>query len=68
MRNPWGKESFDGNWSDYSDYWTNKFRKEVGSVRKDDGIFYMEIADYYRQVKETYISFDVSDWFSASFL
>lgn len=43
MRNPWGKETFNGNWSDYSNYWTNKFREEVGSVKKDDGIFFMEI-------------------------
>lgn len=32
LRNPWGSESFWGDWSDSSDRWTDSLRREVGHM------------------------------------
>lgn len=41
VMNPWGKEGYDGPWSDYSSLWTSDYKSQVGLVQKDDGIFFM---------------------------
>ena len=46
VRNPWGKESFRGDWSDKSSKWTDALRAEVGATNKDDGIFFVSHTDY----------------------
>lgn len=46
MRNPWGKETYHGTWSDYSDDWTTIVLDEANHAIADDGIFYMSIEDY----------------------
>ena len=67
-RNPWGSESYHGPWSDQSDKWTDAFKKEVNFEAQDDGIFFMELSDYYAHVADTTISFDTSNWHHAYFL
>ena len=46
MRNPWGSETYKGAWSDKSKKWTKKAMKETGHTKADDGVFWIELADY----------------------
>ena len=47
LRNPWGRDSFTGDWSDMSDLWTNSLRSEVGIAKdSNDGVIFMSIEDY----------------------
>jgi len=69
LRNPWGKDSYKGDYSDYSGRWTAALQEELGySPDTEDGRIWMTIEDYYNQVEETYINFDVTNWHSAHFL
>ena len=57
MRNPWGHETYKGDWSDNSKLWTDALAKEVGLVKnKKDGIFYISIADYKKAFTETIVN------------
>lgn len=47
LRNPWGSESYHGDWSDTSSKWTEQFRKEAGWPSRDDGIFFMNAKDFH---------------------
>jgi len=68
MFNPWSQDKFTGNWSDSSSLWTDALKKEAGWVSANDGMFFMDFADYYTMFSESYIAMDSSDWFSGSFL
>jgi hypothetical protein len=68
IRNPWGKESFHGDWSDKSSKWTDALRAEVGATNKDDGIFFVSKADYQSQFSETFINYDTEGWTQSSFV
>lgn len=43
VRNPWGNTEWTGTWSDDDKRWTDSLKKAVGFVKKEDGIFFMEI-------------------------
>ena len=48
-RNPWGRDSYHGDWSDNSDKWTPALAAEAGFVKdREDGTIFMELHDYYR--------------------
>ena len=47
LRNPWGRDSFTGEWSDKSPLWTDALRAEVGVGSDDqDGIIFMSLEDF----------------------
>lgn len=46
MRNPWGKETWKGDWSDSSSKWTAATKAQVNLVVANDGIFYIDMSDY----------------------
>jgi calpain-15 len=48
LRNPWGKESWTGEWSPKSEKWTDELRKKLNyySSEKDDGIFFISLTDF----------------------
>jgi hypothetical protein len=46
IRNPWGAEKYTGPWSDKSTMWTTEARAALGSVDKDDGIFWMNLSTF----------------------
>ena len=46
IRNPWGTEGFKGDYSDSSKKWTAALKKQAGAVKKNDGEFFMTVADY----------------------
>ena len=47
IRNPWGKENFNGDWSDASELWTEDLKKELGYEEANDGVWFMSAKDYY---------------------
>ena len=70
MRNVWGQDYYTGPWSDKGELWTEEIMNEVGGhvMDTDDSIFFISLENYFEQMDRTYISFDSTDWFSASFL
>ena len=58
MRNPWGNEIWDGNFSDKSRMWTDKLKQETDWVDKNDGDFYMSVDDVYSRMETTFINYD----------
>jgi len=46
MRNPWGREKYDGPWNDKDPKWTETLKKQANLVVADDGIFHMPIEDF----------------------
>jgi len=45
LRNPWGKFEWKGRWSDKSDCWNKRLKKELDVENKDDGLFWMDFQD-----------------------
>ena len=46
LRNPWGMEEFNGDWSDYSSKWTDDLKEEYNYYEKNDGDFFMGYKDF----------------------
>lgn len=46
MRNPWGKERYDGPWSDNDKNWTDDFKKQAHLKVANDGIFFLTLKDF----------------------
>lgn len=70
MRNPWGSERYKCDYSDSSPKWTAQLRMEAGATlqRKNDGVFFMTVEDFYSQGQSTVISYDTTNWFHDHFL
>ena len=63
MRNPWGVEVWNGDWSDNSSLWTDQLRQELEwHDKRDDGIFYLSVEDLYDRYETTFINYDTSSW------
>lgn len=45
LRNPWGNFEWTGDWSDKSDCWNKRLKKELNFSDKDDGLFWMNFED-----------------------
>lgn len=48
IRNPWGRHEFKGDWSDGSNKWTPDAKRKLKWEDKDDGCFWMGLADFTR--------------------
>lgn len=46
IRNPWGSGEWTGNWRDNDPKWNPTLMKQVGHVKADDGIFFMDLQDF----------------------
>lgn len=46
LRNPWGKGEWKGSYSDDSQAWNDKLKKEVEWSSGEDGSFYMKVDDF----------------------
>ena len=55
IRNPWGNVEWQGDWSDKSEKWTDKYKKIFHHEDKEDGIFWMSIDDYVKNYNDTSI-------------
>ena len=47
VRNPWGAREWEGPWSDDSPLWTPELRKFFGCKSKNDGIFWIDISNFF---------------------
>ena len=68
LRNPWGRDSFDGRWSDFDRLWTREAKRERGIPEGDDGLFYMSVEDYLKHMDYTYINYDTTDSYQGYFM
>lgn len=46
MRNPWGRYTYTGPWSNSSDLWTPEFKKQADFGEADHGIFYTPLENW----------------------
>jgi hypothetical protein len=69
VRNPWGSEKYNGDYSDSSKLWTSDaMRKRAGSVVGNDGEFFMPIDLYRKHFKSTSVSYNMDKVTSAHHL
>lgn len=57
MRNPWGRETYTGPWSDNDSRWTAAYREQLGHKVANDGVFYMDVATYKKHFTEMQMAF-----------
>lgn len=48
LRNPWGKGEWTGDWGDKSPLWNDELKHQLHFVDQDDGVFWMDFADFQR--------------------
>lgn len=69
MANPWGVDSYTGDWSDTSSKWTTTLRNEVGSTNNDnDGVFFQTVEQLQKDWSGIYTNKNVSGWKKSSWL
>ena len=72
VRNPHGRDSFTGKWSDSdTNSWDSIPTAEKNELYVNDaydGFFYMDLDEYYESFKRTTFTFDVSDMHFAYYL
>lgn len=62
IRNPWSAEMYSGPWSDKSSLWTEDFKKQVGFVQANDGVFFMEHSDFIKGFYQFMVVQYRDDW------
>ena len=57
LRNPWGKDEWNGDWSDVSPLWSHseRARLEIWEHESNDGIFWMSFDDFIDEFNELHI-------------
>ena len=69
VRNPWGTEKYNGDYSDSSAKWTSDaMRKRAGLVKANDGEFFMPINLYRTNFESTSVSYNMDNVTSAHHL
>ena len=68
VRNPWGREEYNGAWGDDDRRWTSNNKRQREIPENNDGLFYISVEDYLEHMDLTFINYDTSDWFHAYFM
>ena len=61
LRNPWGKETYKGQWRDDDPQWTPEFKAQVNLEPDNDGTFYMPF-DQFRDGFDAYSFAMYEEW------
>lgn len=61
MRNPWGKEMYNGPWHDSDPRWSDEFKKQAKLVVANDGVFHMPLEDF-KKAFTIYNILNYQDW------
>ena len=61
LRNPWGYTVWKGDWSDASEKWTPSLRESLGHNPGNNGVFFMNLEDYYRHFALTCVAAEQDD-------
>ena len=68
-RNPWGSDSFKGDWSDQSTKWTTTYAAEAGFTKdQEDGFIFMTIDDFHSMFESSSLNYDPDNLSKAHFL
>lgn len=55
VRNPWGRNEWQGDWSDKSTKWTEELKTMLNYTDAEDGIFWIALNDYLKFYTSTHI-------------
>lgn len=68
MRNPWGKNDYNGPWSEKSELWTPEYRKEAGDYgTKNIGEFYIPVETWTDDYTSLVVNYFNTGWKVNSF-
>jgi hypothetical protein len=66
MRNPWGVESFTGQYRDAS--MSSSVKSELNHTNSNDGTFYMTLDEFMSDIQYVGINYNTENWFHDYFL